>query len=856
MEPKGIVKNYLRYKLDNYFGGVTGTRANTIFVPDRFLITCCCEFANVYDIKLERIISQYRPTSKAQITRIIELNSNELQVAIAYSDGSLYICSKTLSSVQLTGHRLSIGALAFQSDLKILASGSADRDIVIWDIIDQRGLCKLRGHKDAVTHLEFMKSSQVLISSSKDRTIRFWDTELQHCFQTICPSTEEIMTFKLMFDDMIAISGSLQFQLYHCKSIHRDMNDSDLIDTQQNTTITDSMARFNMILLGSVPASSSNRITELIASDSIFAVHGNDRNLDIYQIRSSNEIKNRLNFNIDANSRSPKVEDIIKKMCTIQAKSKIQSVCIPNLCNGKILISTKSNSVEIHDQNTQTKSSEMKFTLSTEISGHRTCKKIDVSSDETMIAMTDDTNVRIWNRNLGQNFRTISCDDHLTSIAFLPNNHYITAGSKNGTLFTINLVSKTVIDCKKNAHENAISQIFIYPNKIGFSTCSLDGVVNLWTFKSDQNQLFELDRTESVGDGCTTNVISHNGELAACALLDCTIKVLFFDSFKLHLLLYGHTAPVQCLDISFDDELLISGSADRTIRIWGLRFGDCHKSLLYHENSINSIHFLPFSHHFVAASQDNKVSRWDADSFERIQTLEDGHFASVVDVAVTKNFILSASLDRTIRCWYLSEEILVTQLERQKERDALLEAESQRSKDDVLIPGQPQGESSLLLYKTSNCLTLADLIIDSLESLKESESEGNPLSDESIKALMTRLKRIKASDLYSVLVHISIKLLPTLTAVVEHNLERDRNIELCAKIVAFLVRLRLNQIINNEAMKMHLKRISQLFKQKMDTASNVLEFNESALLMLTNNSKFRLKADKPKGKKRKGMRIR
>ena len=54
--------------------------------------------------------------------------------------------------------------------------------------------------------------------------------------------------------------------------------------------------------------------------------------------------------------------------------------------------------------------------------------------------------------------------------------------------------------------------------------------------------------------------------------------------FQFFLSLYGHKLPVLCLDISSDSKLLVSGSADRNVKIWGLDFGDCHKSIFAHDD--------------------------------------------------------------------------------------------------------------------------------------------------------------------------------------------------------------------------------------------------------------------------------
>ena len=67
------------------------------------------------------------------------------------------------------------------------------------------------------------------------------------------------------------------------------------------------------------------------------------------------------------------------------------------------------------------------------------------------------------------------------------------------------------------------------------------------------------------------------------------MQVFFLDSLKFFLSLYGHKLPVLSMDISSDSTLLVSGSADKNIKIWGLDFGDCHKSLFAHQDSVMQV---------------------------------------------------------------------------------------------------------------------------------------------------------------------------------------------------------------------------------------------------------------------------
>ena len=86
--------------------------------------------------------------------------------------------------------------------------------------------------------------------------------------------------------------------------------------------------------------------------------------------------------------------------------------------------------------------------------------------------------------------------------------------------------------------------------------------------------------------------------------------------------------PALALDISSDSTLIVTGSADKNVKIWGLDFGDCHRSIFAHDDSVTAVKFIPNTHMFFTAGKDGKVKQWDADNFERVLTL-DGHHGEV-----------------------------------------------------------------------------------------------------------------------------------------------------------------------------------------------------------------------------------
>ena len=67
------------------------------------------------------------------------------------------------------------------------------------------------------------------------------------------------------------------------------------------------------------------------------------------------------------------------------------------------------------------------------------------------------------------------------------------------------------------------------------------------------------------------------------------------------------------MDISYDSKLIVTCSADKNVKIWGLDFGDCHKSIFAHDESIMQVTFEKESHYFWTVSKDKMVKYWDGD---------------------------------------------------------------------------------------------------------------------------------------------------------------------------------------------------------------------------------------------------
>ena len=60
--------------------------------------------------------------------------------------------------------------------------------------------------------------------------------------------------------------------------------------------------------------------------------------------------------------------------------------------------------------------------------------------------------------------------------------------------------------------------------------------------------------------------------------------------------------------LSQDNTLIVTGSSDKNIKIWGLDFGDCHRSLFAHDNSIMALQVGGSPHPLILTSSSSHSS--------------------------------------------------------------------------------------------------------------------------------------------------------------------------------------------------------------------------------------------------------
>ncbi|KAK7468509.1 Mitochondrial fission protein [Stygiomarasmius scandens] len=129
---------------------------------------------------------------------------------------------------------------------------------------------------------------------------------------------------------------------------------------------------------------------------------------------------------------------------------------------------------------------------------------------------------------------------------------------------------------------------------------------------------------------------------------DGAVRMWDMRTGQAHRTLMGHTAPVTCLQ--FDEIHIASGSLDKTIRIWDLRTGGVFETLKY-DHAVTALQFD--TRKVVAATGENGIKIYNRTSMQHSTLLTNGHTSPVERLRYMDRYLVSGGRDTTLKIWSL-----------------------------------------------------------------------------------------------------------------------------------------------------------------------------------------------------------
>lgn len=857
----GLTKQYLRYVPSGKFNIIASAGCNVVFVTlegqeGRYLAVGASEDIIIWDMRLGEK-AQVISGDKHEVTQLAA-SPDKVSIAGGHSDGTVKVYDLVSGENKsiFSGHRTAITSLAFDSQGHRLASGGKDTEIVIWDVVAEAGLMRLSGHKGSVTQVQFMTTRNIVVSSSKDTFIKLWDLETGHCFKTIAGHLTEVWGLCIAFEDSYIVAGSSDSEL----RVWRVTDIKDDGGSKENTVLIGEddavdISPVNCSKAGSILRSGRGRVVgmSMDSTGHILAVHGNDNNVELFRFLPDKDAKQKLKKRLrkerkagvehkENNEEIITLKDAVRRLPVVaKTEGKVKGV---NLVLGRgselrVGITTNNNTVELYSLNVENTSGQVTNLRSIRSHGHHSeVRCVAFSSDNLAVVSGSGDQIKMWNRPSLTCLRTVKTG-YVLSVTFIPGDRHVLVGCKDGRLLIIDISAGDILE-EIPAHTSELWSICPLPDQTGVATGGGDCTVKFWelelvpdTMSDSKAKVLSLlhTRTLKLDEGVLCVSISANSKLIAVALLDCTVKIFFLDTFKFFLSLYGHKLPVLCMDISSDSTKIATGSADRNVKIWGLDFGDCHKSLFAHDDSVTALCFVHNTHYFFTAGKDGKIKEWDADNFEKIVTLE-GHHGEAWGLAVSPSgqFVVSCGQDRVIRLYERTDEPLVLEDEREMEREKE-EEETLATGPDTVAPGH--GDLNLASKKTVDAEKGAELLMECLKLCTEYRAEVEEYQAAGRKPpqvpllmtayncnnpddyLLEMVKRIRASDLEEALLLLPYTSVCELLPLFIPLLERKLHCDIVCRTLVFLIRVHHRPLVANPSLLTLVQKLSMLAMQRI-----------------------------------------
>jgi len=557
-----------------------------------------------FDLTTKQLKRRWKATHKTPIL-CMEFDATSTLLATGSSDTTIkiYDTSKQYLTHNFKGTEDAVSLVCYHPDAEklVLFSSSVNGKIRMWCLKTSKCLSIFEGHFSQVTGIEFSKDQDTMISSGRDKVLIIWDLKHRNQIKTI-PVFEHI-------ESITSIQHEVKGNIVEC-----------IIGAGQTGCL---------------------RIWSLADGRCVYV----DKNYETLKKSETKELDNNLIFSLINNEVDEEIiaitydhniiyystQDMNTKKQLIGYLDEIVDLKYFGEHEESIAIASNSEHLKIVDNETSDANI---------LYGHTgIVLSLDVSFDGKYIASSSkDNTIRVW--CLNEDTKKFNCvaigkgHTHWVGCVAWPrlSTDFIISGSQD---CTIKLWTLPTLIVKSETIELPVK----------------------WTEKAHEKDINAV-------------AVSPNDKLVVSASQDKTAKIWKRKSGRLLGTLRGHKRGIWCVAFSPVDQCIATGSADSSIKIWALSDYTCVKTFEGHTNSVLRVLFIQRGTQIISSSSEGLIKLWNVRNDECVATLE-AHDDKVWALAVKKSedYFVSGGGDSTIKYWKdVTEQLLAEKTEQEHEK--------------------------------------------------------------------------------------------------------------------------------------------------------------------------------------------
>ncbi|KAL2839409.1 putative wd40 protein [Aspergillus pseudoustus] len=455
----------------------------------------------------------------------------------------------------LEGHLDSVISVAFSPDNHLLASGSSDNTIRLWDPALGKLQQILKGHSGSIRAVAFSPDSQLLASGSGDKTIRLWDLATGTLQQTLEGHLDWVRTVAFVPDGRLLASGS---------------------DDKTIRLWDPALGTLQQILKGH---SDSIRTVAFSPNSQLLASGSDDKTIRLWDL-ATGTLQQTLEGHLDS----------------------VNSVAFSS--NSQLLASGSGDkTIRLWEPATGMLQQTLEGLLDW-------INSVAFSPDGRLLASaSDDNTIRLWDlaRGIALQQTLESHSGSVRTVAFSPDGRLLASGSGDKTVRLWDPAIGSTLQQTLENHSDLVRTVAFSPDGLLLASSSDDKTICLW---DPVRGILQQTLKGHLGP-VRMVAFSPNGQLLASGSDDQTVRLWDLSTGTLQKTLNGHSYSVSSVAFSPSGWLLASGSYDNTVQIWESATGILQQTLKGHLDWVNTVVFSPDGRLLASGSDDNTVRLWD-----------------------------------------------------------------------------------------------------------------------------------------------------------------------------------------------------------------------------------------------------